>query len=339
MTHAVLGLEEKEVYVGGFEAEHQVLRYSLDTDSWIILPRCPVKCFDIAYFRGKLIAVGGLNDNDNVVGTVHEFYDEEQKWLESDIPPMPTARSSPTVVIRQGHSISPTIAACGGLEQVPEDKIWRPLATGVTYMATSHSLLTADDTSVECGVVTKDETRKACNTVEVYSGGVWRTGVSLPHAGYWMSSVIIQSKCYLMGGYSYGNSFKNCIFADLDSLMTTFIDSDGASGTISIWNSIEDILLKCATAARLGKNLVAVGGQSNDGHTSTAIHILTVDGSWKQLKNIVVPEPCERAAVINLPTGELMIIGGSFHHNTLNMDVKKESAFVVFASTTNHELI
>ena len=332
--HAVLDREEKIAYVGGFEAGQEILRYSLATDSWNTLPQCPMCYFAIAYFMGKLIAVGGLTDQDNatVVGTVYEF--NEVEWVESvDIPPMPTPRSTPTVIVRDGPS--PTIAACGGLKQEDE----KPFITGEVYSSTPQVYASSphgQSPISTCKDVPTGKNRKPCDTVEVYSHDTkqWHKGVSLPHFRYWMSSVTIQNKCYLLGGYSYGRNYKECIFADLDSLMDTVITGNSACATTLIWKPIKAIPLMGATAARLGENLVAIGGQDDDGHTSTAVHNLTGDGSWKELPSAVLPEPCEQAAAINLSSGELIIIGGLFHLKEQNMSVKKDDSLIISASAT-----
>ena len=330
--HAVLDREEKMMYVGGFEARHTVLCYNLATDSWNTLPRCSTYFFAIAYFMGKLIAVGGLTDQDNVtvVGTVYEFNEATKEWVKSvDIPAMPTPRSTPTVIVRHGPSSSPAIAACGGLKQDEDEK---PFVTGEVYASTPHGR-SSIATCKELDEVPTGKNRKPCDTVEVYSHDAkqWHKGVSLPHFRYWMSSVTIQNKCYLLGGYSYGRNYKECIFADLDSLMDT---GDSACATTSIWKPIKAIPLMGATAARLGENLVAIGGQDDDNHTSTAVHILTGDGSWKKLPSAVLPEPCKQAAAINLSSGELIIIGGSFHPKEQNRSVKKADALIISASAT-----
>ena len=309
------------MYVGGFEAGQQILCYNRVAKTWYILPPCPMNFFAIAYFMGKLIAVGGLTDDDTVVGTVYKFNEAINEWVESvDIPPMPTPRSTPTVIVR--HGPSPAIAACGGLEQEEDEKCF---VTGV-YASIPHRRSS----------IATCKNRKPCDTVEVYSHDTkqWHKGVSLPHFRYWMSSVTIQNKCYLLGGYSYGRNYKECIFADLDSLMDTDITSDSACATTLIWKPIKAIPLMGATAARLGENLVAIGGQDDDGHTSTAVHILTGDGSWKELPSAVLPEPCKQAAAINLSSGELIIIGGSFHPKEQNTSEKKADALIISESAT-----
>ena len=330
--HAVLDREEKMMYVGGFEAGQEILCYNRVAKTWYILPPCPMNFFAIAYFMDKLIAVGGLTDDDTVVGTVYEFNEAITEWVESvDIPPMPTPRSTPTVIVR--HGPSPAIAACGGLKQEEDEKRF---VTGEMYASTPHGR-SPIATCEEFGGVQTGKNRKPCDTVEVYSSHdmkQWHKGVSLPYFRYWMSSVTIQNKCYLLGGYSYGRNYKECISADLDSLMDTVITGDSACATTLIWEPIEDIPLIGATAARFGENLVAIGGQDDDDHTSTAVYILTGDGSWEELPSAVLPEPCKQAAAINLSSGELIIIGGSFHPKEQNTSVKKADALIISASAT-----
>ena len=300
------------MFVGGFEAD-AVYHYSLEDNTWStrLLGPCSVEHFDIAYFEGKLISIGGVitvDECENVVGTVYEYNREVEQWEtnESRFPSMPTARSTPTVVTRHGDT-STAIAACGGLHQVDEDS-----------------------------------QRKACNIVEVYSSKnhAWHTSTSLPHHLYWTSMVTIDDQCYLLGGRSSdprGNEY--CFSISLDSLMDTVVARGAEPNTPRKWKRIK-APLRWATAAKLrtkfGERLVAIGGQDDNKHTSNAVHILSSDGThmWKRVRSLDLPEPRERTAAIAIdsPVGKMMIIGGSILDEQ-SIPHKKNSVFFISNGT------
>ena len=296
LAHAVLGHKGREVFVGGFEARHIICRYNLENNTWSQLDPCPVTCFGIAYFRDKLISVGGVNEYNDVVSTVYEYNREVGRWEgnESRFPSMPTARSTPTVVTR--HGSSPAIAACGGLQRA-------------------------------------DTERKECNTVEVYSSSTWHTSVSLPRPLYWTNTVTIHDQCYLLGGrhsHTSGNEF--CYSISLDSLM----DVHGAEpNTPHMWEKInEPVPMKWATAARFGDSLVAIGGRDDEDCTTDAIHVLTSEGSWNRMQSLALPEPRERTAAITTIIDShwtLIIFGGSIHTGN-NDKTYTDSVFCISTS-------
>ena len=157
-------------------------------------------------------------------------------------------------------------------------------------------------------------------TVEIYShtSSQWHTAKPLPTPCYWMTSVNIDDTCYILGGRK-----KHCFSESLDSL----IDSATSPRSLlnyPVWMSVSGTPLTESTAASLRGSLVAIGGarDTKPRTTSSAIHILTSDGSWEWVREGDLPEPCERPAAVCLPTGELLVIGGSDGH------VMKRTVFI-----------
>ena len=302
------------MYVGGFEAEYEVLLYSVKNNQWSPLPRHPVRSFGMVHFEGKLVTVGGLisrDENEDVVGTVYQLNKEAQQWVESTtIPPMPTARSTPTLVAQ--HGSSPAIAACGGLSKQPGNAKY-------VYPGPCDSQ------------EHKAIGRGPCDLVEVYSSRQrrWSVGVAMPYPLYWTTPVLIGDTCYFSGGRNHSpKGSKHCFSIHLDSLMETAsaaTQAESEAATERVWQSLPDTPMPWSTAAKLGEKLIAIGGRKN-GLSSAAIHFFDhTTNEWKRLEETDLPETCERTTTINLPSHELMIIGGSSHCNV--KDVTKSRLF------------
>ena len=111
MTTAMTLVIDGIVYVGGGIAEddddeYQVCKYDPMKNEWIILPPAPFKYFGIGRLNGKLVIVGGRNE-EGMSGDVHVFEEDRQQWVKS-IPPLPTGLAGSLVVT---HNTS--LVVCG----------------------------------------------------------------------------------------------------------------------------------------------------------------------------------------------------------------------------------
>ena len=262
------------VYVGGGTTEHKVLQYSRRRGAWSTLPECPVTWFGLTQFTGRLTTVGGRDRTHSVTGRVYQFVSESQRWQES-LPPMPTTRSSVTVVSHPSSSLkTPAIAVCGGLTDVAE-----------------------------------------VNTVEVYSHSTsqWHTVEPLPTPLCRLTSATVGDIAYLLGGNGAGRSISKCCYSvSLDSLFNT-ATSLGASQSQhgSLWTAVSDTPLVDSSAVNFGGSLVAIGGQdSSTLSTSADVHLLASSGSWERVRGGNLPEPRFWSTAVCLPSGELMVVGG-----------------------------
>ena len=267
----------ERVYVGGGgQSGHKVFWYDWRRDTWSTLLYCPVHRFGMAQFLGKLITVGGENRR-STTGKVYQFNEYGQQW-EEFLPPMTTARWGLTVATRTSSSPKPpALAACGG---------W-------------------------------DAHHQIIDTVEVYShvSSQWHTAKPLPIPCYVMTSVIINDTCYLLGGNDSTLPInKHCFSVFLSSLI------DNATSPHSqlddpIWIPVSDTALTWSAAASLRGSLIAIGGWDTTTHaTSSAVHVLTSDGSWERVRGGDLPEPCHHSATVCLPSGELLVVGGYASH-------------------------
>ena len=271
----------ESVYVGGGEAGYKIFQYSWRRGAWSTLPECPVKLFSLTQFMGRLTTVGGRDRAGSATALVYDFAIESQRWQES-LPPMPSARSSVTVVARPSSSPKPpAIAVCGGR------------GDGLVLL----------------------------NTVEVYchSTSQWHAAEPLPTPLYGLTSASVGDTTYLLGGAVgigmalYDSSSKQCFQVRLDSLIDRAA-SPGASQSqhSSLWTTVRDTPLTDSCACSLLGSLVAIGGWNSITLSPSAIvHLLTSSGSWERVRGGDLPKPRYCSTAVCLPSGELMVVGGS----------------------------
>ena len=101
-----------KVYYGGGNASAEsdcvIYCYDPQRDDWTTLPQLAVRRFGLGHIDGKLVVVGGTGKDSSA--TSKELYiigvdERSPKWRRNYYPPMPTARSFPTVVSHQSSLI------------------------------------------------------------------------------------------------------------------------------------------------------------------------------------------------------------------------------------------
>ena len=265
----------ESVYVGGGTARYKIFQYSWRRGVWSTLLGCPVEWFGLTQFMGRLTTVGGLDRAWSTTARVYEFVSESQQWQES-LPPIPTARRGVTVIARPSSSPKPpAIAVCGGVG-----------GDGITL-----------------------------NTVEVFchSTSQWHVAESLPTPLYGLTSASVGEITYLLGGDGLHSSSRHCVQVPLDSLIDK-ATSPGASSSqhSSLWTTIRDTPLTDSCATCLLHYIVAIGGRdSSTRSSSAAVQFLTSSGSWERVRGGDLPEPRYWSTAECLPSGELMVVGGS----------------------------
>ena len=261
--------------MGGGWTGYKIFQYSWRRGVWSTLPECPVRWFGLTQFMGRLTTVGGLDQAGSKTARVYDFASESQRWQES-LPPIPTARSSVTVVARPSSSPKPpAIAVCGG---------WG-----------------------DGGVV--------LNTVEVYchSTSQWHAAEPLPTPLYGLTSASVGDTTYLLGGADRTiSSTKHCFQVRLDSLIDRAASHRASpSQHGSLWTTVRDTPLTSLCACSLLGSLVAIGGwDSSTRSPSAVVHLLTSSGSWERVRGGDLPEPRYWSTAVCLPSGELMVVGG-----------------------------
>ena len=99
-----------KVYCGGGVADdvYIVYCYNSSQDKWTTLPPLPIRYFGLGQVNGKLVAVGGQKESDDVTNEVYTYDKRSHKWRQT-IPPMPTARYSSSVL-----SLQSALVVAGG---------------------------------------------------------------------------------------------------------------------------------------------------------------------------------------------------------------------------------
>ena len=147
-----------------------------------------------------------------------------------------------------------------------------------------------------------DDKGKQTDIVEVYNDHHWAIAQCLPKECYCMKSTILNGHWYLMGGYGQG---KEVYHASLDSLIASCQPSE--KPLPSVWKRLPDVRHKRSSIAVVGNRLIAVGGYPSP---SSSIHAYSpYNQSWVRVGDMPVGHHSTCTAV--LPTGELMVIGGS----------------------------
>ena len=97
----------KVYYGGGFcdddDDEYCVHCYNPPQDVWSTLSRLPVQAFGLGEVKGELLAVGGMDSSFSTSNVVRVF-NKRRNWKRT-IPPMSTARYSPSVVSLPTHLV------------------------------------------------------------------------------------------------------------------------------------------------------------------------------------------------------------------------------------------
>ena len=282
------------VYVGGGLAydnatRRLVFRYAPLQDEWTTLPPSPVKSFGVGQLSGKVVLVGGeLISTNKSTQSVHVFENECQQWVTS-IPPMPTARSAPTVV-----SHSSTIIACGGYG---EGSVI--LATVEVYRSETHQWYTVDP-------LPSPRDWSSCVTI----------GDTCFMIGGFETLFLHSAK-------------RSVISASVTTILErarSQSDPHGSHGSAITWKSLPDTHNYTSTAATISGCLLAVGGfaqvsPSEFSNLQASLHAYCPgSSSWIPVGDL--PSPCARCTAVLLPSNELLIIGGKNNDKIISSVVR-----------------
>lgn len=139
--------------------------------------------------------------------------------------------------------------------------------------------------------------------------GSWTTGTSLPVVTYYSSSIIINNKVYLIGGYDGTNLYSSVYVAP--------INANGTLGTWSLHNSMPGSL--CMTQVMVTKNKIYVLGGWNATTIST-VYTATINsdgtiGTWSTGTSLPIPLTHTHLVIIK---NYVYLLGGYNGSNYLN---------------------
>lgn len=269
---------DDKVYVGAgssFSGLNKVVMvYDIPNDDWGVLPEYTYYWFGMTSMNKSLVLVGGVDTKSFSRTNELGIWDEkEQKWTHT-LPPMPTARSGPTVLTYKDQ--------------------WMIVAGG--YSILTNSLFSKFHSTVEILDITK---------------GYWFKASSLPVEQYKMSSTIIGNMWYLLGGFCSDHESEHCdqsvcICVCIDELIYQAVCPTSYSRP-PLWRSLPDIpVLKC-TALGLRGALLAIGGVD-----CSSIHLYKPStNQWIRIGKL--SSMIQVCACTLLPNGEVLIVGGAIH--------------------------
>ena len=241
------------VYVGGCGESKMVYIYA--ENKWNSLPKCPVMCFGLGKLFGRVLTVGGIASK-KVTADVYMFSKESQEWVKG-IPPMPTARSFPTIVSHES-----AIAACGGFGVYsPNDKV--------------------ETDKVE---VLKGD---SCQ---------WFTKAPLPSPRSRLQSTIVGNFCYFLGGYIFFKQLDRSKSVWCVTLEDLFDTTSPKYQEPDLWQSLPDCPTMIPASANLGGALVTIGGTTGRDICNTVCAYARSTQSWVGLGNLPSHCICAGAA-------------------------------------------
>ena len=173
-------------------------------------------------------------------------------------------------------------------------------------------------------VVAGGNTRHTRTTsVEVYQEKTsqWHTTEPLPFRWQDATSVLINSRWYLLGGAAEGEECSNRVMcANIDLLLRDRnTDTENSKNSSSVWQILPNTLYYGPTAATLGEVLLAVGGttSTNVSNPQAAVYVYSPhSNAWLHISDL--PTPRMQASTAVLSSTELLLIGGCNKGSHLN---------------------
>ena len=155
------------------------------------------------------------------------------------------------------------------------------------------------------------------DAVEIFKAdtSMWYITDPLPTACYDISTSIIGSTCYALGGYN-GSHLNQALYASVDDLLRNAIPANrsyhsDSSDTQSAWKNLADTPTYRPAAAVLDDNLLAIGGDdsSNGGVDMNEVYMYSPStNSWVYISDLPAPRSETAAAVLS--STEILVMGG-----------------------------
>ena len=295
--------------------------------SKLLDPQCKVKWrrgadLPVAMSRPHLVKIknniycgGGVTDKADTDRLVFKFDPIEVSWC-----PLPTC---PTY----GHGLSQlsdVLVSVGGIMHnaarfTPTNSVYTfQDSNWVTSLPPMHtarfdpSVFTHNTHLIACGGVTtwtSVEQFTCTSTVEVLSSetGQWSTLAPLPFARRRMSTAISNGRCYLIGGEDQEGKTNTAFSALLPLLM----ESAHPSPSSVVWEVLPNCPLYVSTAVELGGCVLALGGQTQAGVSSTDVYLYSRNSkSWRRTTAVNLPIPSYYATSATLAGNSIVVVGG-----------------------------
>ena len=264
-----------KVYCGGGgtydgDGDYIVYCYDPSQDNWTTLPPLPVRWFGLGQVNGKLVAVGGRKKSDGrATNEVYTYNEQSRKWKQT-IPPMPTARQSPSVLSLQSALVVAGGATIGYTDAVEIFK------ADISQWYRTDRLLTA------CQAISPIVIGNTCYALGGYNG-----------------QQIKQAICA-----SVDDLLRNAVPANQTTLSGS---SDTLSAWKTLANTST---YRPAAAVLAGNLLAIGGNETSEGEADKKeVYMFSPStNSWIYISDL--PEPRSVTAVAVLSSTEILVIGG-----------------------------
>ena len=271
-----------QVYCRSANTVHQ---YDPASGTWTVLPKVPVELFSIASLNEQLVVVGGLDEGSRSTAkakTIYAWDSQNEKWT--------TPFGNPS--LRLGVSRP----GCGNYK---------------------HYLIVAGGFSSRMFTPTVDilDTRE----------GKWYSASPLPETGDIFGTVIIGEMLYLLLHQEGKIVVPSRLILGTSMLALIKQAKSGANDGSSVWKQLPDVLHYVSTIFSIGNMLLTIG-EWPVGTTITPLEPITMKLPTTQvnadihifnpytrlwLKVGELPEMMVRCACTMLPSGRLLVAGGS----------------------------
>ena len=131
----------------------------------------------------------------------------------------------------------------------------------------------------------------------------WLICASLPMPCYNMSAVVIQDKCYLLGGFNNNGTLNRVFYVTVSDLLH--------ASSVLPWKSLPETPTYGPTATVIAGSLFILGGDESCTQTTTQerIHVYSpLSNSWVYVNDL--PAPRIEATATALSPTEILLIGG-----------------------------
>ena len=132
----------------------------------------------------------------------------------------------------------------------------------------------------------------------------WHKASSAPSPLSDMTITVIHNKCFL-AEYDSNKLYQLCV-----SVYHTVTSSSITTEVITEWKNLPDLTYQRSALVNMNGCLLAVGGMEKDSATKTTIlGFSPITNTWKTVGEL--KEPRYKCTTVLLPTGELLVMGGS----------------------------
>ena len=274
--------------------------------------------------KNKVYFGGGLTGDDATATTLCIYTPKADTWATLPSPTKCSALATyNSQLVLVGGMAASTDETTNQLWVLQEDeRTWRqPLPAMPTARRAASAISHHNHLIVAGG---RDSNHRETDVVEVYDGCQWTKTDPLPKCCSYMKTTIHNGNYYLMGGSNQGQSVFCASLQSLIAKTTQQSPTSPSSGRQkSAWETLPDVPYQLSATTILGAALVAVGGYSS-GTRMSSLHMYSPrTHSWLHVSEM--PVAVSHTYTITLPTGEMMVIGGTINDTAWSRTVYKAS--------------